>query len=151
MISSPGESDSGPGASTPDEPVPGQTHDHPQRRNVQEGWTDGDCQHSPLPHQAELFPCHPGSGGKLPASTQTYASVAPKSVSPTPHWFSYDSSGRGLRFQSKHQRCVCAEIPKCPLCLAGRGRQWRGDGGRQSCGEIPGWQPQPGVWGQGAW
>lgn len=70
MISIPGESDSGPGASTPDEPVPGKTHDHPQWRNIQEGWTDADRQHSPIPHQAELFPCHPGCGGKLPVSTQ---------------------------------------------------------------------------------
>lgn len=59
-------------------------------------------------------------------------------------------SDRGLCFQSEHQRCVCAEIPQRPVCLAGRWCQWWGDGGCQARGGLPGWQCQPGVRGQGA-
>lgn len=60
-------------------------------------------------------------------------------------------SGRGLRFQSEHQRCVCAEIPKSPVCLAGHRCQWRGGGGCQACGGLSGWQSQSGLRKQGAW
>lgn len=77
MTSSIGESDSGPGASPPDEPVPGQTDDHPQWRNVTQRWTVADRQHSSLPHPAELFPCDPGRGGELPASTRACVVVTP--------------------------------------------------------------------------
>lgn len=69
MTSSTGESDSGPGASTPDEPVPGQTHDHPPRRDVIQRWTVTGRQHSPLPHPPELLRRHPSSGGELSART----------------------------------------------------------------------------------
>lgn len=66
MLSTPGESDSESGASAPDEPVPGQTHDRPQWRHQQKGWPVADRRHSPLPHQAELCPRHPRCGGELP-------------------------------------------------------------------------------------
>lgn len=72
-----GESDSGPGASTPDEPLPGQTHDHPQRRNVTQRWTDADRQHSSLPHPPELLPLHPGCGGEPSASTRACVATCP--------------------------------------------------------------------------
>lgn len=68
MTLSIGESDSGPGASTPDEPVPGQTHDHQQWRNLTQRRTDTVRQHSPLPHPAELFPRYSSCGGKLSAA-----------------------------------------------------------------------------------
>lgn len=70
MTSSTGESDSGPGASTPDEPVPGQTHDHPHRRDVPQRWTVTGRQHSPLPHPPKLLQRHPSSGGELSACTR---------------------------------------------------------------------------------
>lgn len=60
-----GESDSGSGASTPDEYIPWQTYDHPQGGNVTQRWTVADQQHSSLPHPTELFSCYPGCGGEL--------------------------------------------------------------------------------------
>lgn len=154
MTSSTGESDSGPGASTPDEPLPGQTHDHPQRRNVTQRWTVPERQHSPLPHPTELFPLNPGCGGELSASTWTCVVVASLKGTVRTFLISHPSacvpSDRAVCFQSEHQRCVCAEVPRRPVCLAGRWLQWWGDGGCQSCGGLPGWQSQRGVWGRGA-
>lgn len=63
-----GESDSGSGTSPPDEPLPGQTHDHPQWGNITQKWTVTVWKHSPLPHPPEHLPCHPGCGGELAGS-----------------------------------------------------------------------------------
>lgn len=59
-----GEGDPGSGASTLDESVPGQTHDHPQRRHLTQRRTVNYRQHSPLPHPSELLPRYPGCGGE---------------------------------------------------------------------------------------
>lgn len=59
-----GEGDSGSGASTPDEHLPGQTYDHPQRRNVTQSRTVADQQHSSLQHPIELLSRHPSCGGE---------------------------------------------------------------------------------------
>jgi len=142
-----GESDSGPGASAPDESVPGQTHDHPHRRNVTQRWTVPERQHSPLPHPAELFQRDPRCGGELSAST--WVCVDTSSIS-TSYLCTRVPSGRGLCFQSEHQRCVCAEVPEGFVYVAGSwGQRW-GDGGRQVCGGLPGWQCQRSVRGQWA-
>ena len=145
-----GESDSGSGASPPDEPIPGQSNDHPQRRDVAQRRTVTDQQHSPLPHPTELFPCHPGCRGELYALIPAaYLTCWQDVWFPARHLPMLLPSGRGICFQFEHQRCVFAEIPKCRICVAGRGCQWWGDGGCQTCDGLPGWQCQPCVRGQG--
>lgn len=150
MLSTPGESDSEPGASTPDEPVPGQTHDRPQWRHQQKGGPVAACRHSPLPHQAELGPRHPRCGGELPVCQHVdlHFNCSASHMSPLLNMI---PSGWGHGIQSEHQRRVCAEVPESFVCLAGCGCQWRGDGGLQARGGLPGWQRHPSVRGQGAW
>ena len=150
MASSTGESDSGSGASPPDEPVPGQTHDHPQRGDVTQRWPVAGQQHSSVPHPAELLPWDSGCGGELYAHVPVKLTCC-RDVSFSPLVFLHPVySGRGLCLQSEHQRRVRAEIPERRGGLAGRWSQWWGGDSCQTCSGLLWWQSYPSVRGQGA-
>lgn len=146
---SPGESHSGAGASTPDERVQWQTHDHPPRGHLVQRWTLSGGQHPPLPHPTELVRNYPCRGGASPTfDCRCCPKGAHQSVSAL---FLSVSAGRGFFLQPQQQRRVCAENSKSPVHLARDRRHRRGDGRFQARGGIPGGHPQPGARGQGAW
>jgi len=75
LLSPLGESDPGPGASPPDEPLPGQAHDHPQRGDVPEGGPDRGRREATLPAPPELLAGHPGRGGQCLFTMKCYVVV----------------------------------------------------------------------------